>query len=155
MGVINGASAAGMVIGALMATKVRVRRPMLVATLLTIPFALPMVLLAAHLPVPVVMAGMLIDGMASANFGVLWETTIQCHIPANKLSRVSSFDILLSLCLAPVGLFVAGPAAALFGPEVVLWAWALVTLLSVGLTLLSPSVRHLTDSISNPVPRHG
>jgi hypothetical protein len=40
---------------------------------------------------------------------VLWETALQRFVPAAALSRVSSYDILGSLLLGPVGLLLAGP----------------------------------------------
>ncbi|MEV5488503.1 hypothetical protein AB0L47_10905 [Streptomyces bobili] len=52
-----------------------------------------------------------VTGVAVSLFFVLWETTLQTHIPQAALSRVSSYDYLLSAGLMPLGLMLAGPVS--------------------------------------------
>ena len=49
-------------------------------------------------------------------FFTLWEVSLQEHVPAQTLSRVSSWDYLSSLCLMPVGTAVAGRRRPRSGP---------------------------------------
>jgi hypothetical protein len=80
--------------------------------LLTLPV---LVALAVPLPVVAVAACAFVAGLGLEVFGVLWDTTMQQEIPAEKLSRVYSYDALGSFVLVPVGLAVAGPVAAAVG----------------------------------------
>jgi hypothetical protein len=51
----------------------------------------------------------------------VWESTLQRHIPAESLSRVSSYDWFGSMAFYPLGLAVWGPVAAAIGISVSLW----------------------------------
>lgn len=104
-------------ISVFVAVRLRPRRPILVATLWTLAFALPMVLLGLRAPLWAVIAGSFLCGAAFDVFGVLWETTMQRTIPAAALSRVSSYDWLGSLLLGPLGLLAAGPAGVARLPD--------------------------------------
>jgi hypothetical protein len=59
------------------------------------------------------------------------------------LSRVSSYDWLVSLVMQPVGFGLAGPAADAVGRSATLWAAASLTAGSMLLILAVPSVRTL------------
>jgi MFS family permease len=141
--VIVAAQALGAIAGAGLAARVRVRRPVLVAVLATVPSALPIALLGAGAPVWPVAAGMFVSGVSSDVFAVLWSTTVQREVPEEALSRVSSYDWFGSLAFAPLGLLVAGPAAAAWGTgRMLLVCAALIVLASAG-ALLAPQVRTL------------
>ena len=72
-------------------------------------------------PAVVVAAGALLAGGANMIFNALWETALQQHVPAAALSRVSAYDWFGSLAFQPLGLVLAGPAAAAFGTSTTLW----------------------------------
>jgi hypothetical protein len=59
------------------------------------------------------------------------------------LSRVSSYDAVGSLALAPLGLIVAGPLTEKFGTSTTLIAMGLVFIVVLGAILTVPGVRHL------------
>jgi hypothetical protein len=81
-----------------------------------------------------------IGGLGLALHIALWFTVFQQRVPAETRSRVSSYEALGSLVLAPVGLVVAGPAADAFGTDAVLWGAAALGLASLAAVLLIPSV---------------
>ena len=62
---------------------------------------------------------------------------MQQEIPPAKLSRLSSYDLLASFTLAPVG------AANAFGTPAVLAAGGLLIVLLTAAVLLVPEVRHM------------
>ena len=74
-------------------------------------------------------------------FMVLWDTTLQQHVPEDLLSRVSAYDWLGSLVFTPVGLAVVGPIAARV--DATLYGAAGLITLAILLCLLSPEVRRL------------
>ncbi|MEU0521035.1 MFS transporter [Streptosporangium sp. NPDC006007] len=135
--------AVGMIGGVLVALRLRPRRPILVCTLLTVPTALPYLLLGMGAPLWTIVVGAVVMGVCFDIFGVLWNTTMQREIPAESLSRVSSYDALGSLMLGPIGLLVAGPVAIVGGPRPALLGCAAVIVLSALAALLSPGVRRL------------
>lgn len=75
--------AIGMLLGVLVVMRMRPSRPMLVATLAVFGGAPPYILLAGGAPVLVVAAAALVLGVCFDIFGVLWETALQQHIPAD------------------------------------------------------------------------
>lgn len=72
-----GAQAVGTVAGAAASARLAVPRPLLIGVIITFPVALPMLLLATHAHITVLIGGMFISGVAVAIFGVLWSTTLQ------------------------------------------------------------------------------
>ncbi|WP_405986461.1 MFS transporter [Streptomyces sp. NBC_00872] len=151
---IVAAQALGMIAGAGIATRVRVRRPVLVAVLATFPAAAPMILLSAHAPVWSIAAAMFCAGVANDIFGVLWSTTVQREVPEAVLSRVSSYDIFGSLAFAPLGLLIAGPIAARTGTGPALAGCAALVVLATAAALLAPQVRALRTP-AHPLDEHG
>ncbi|MEV4170583.1 MFS transporter [Nonomuraea sp. NPDC049709] len=135
--------AVGTIAGVLVALRLRPRRPILVAVLLCLPTALPYVLLGLDSPLWAIVAGAFVLGVCFDVFGVLWQTTMQREVPAESLSRVSSYDVLGSLMFGPIGLLLAGPAAAFFGTEESLLGCAVLVVVSTLAALLSPGVRNL------------
>jgi predicted MFS family arabinose efflux permease len=138
--------AIGMLLGVLVAMRIRPARPMLVATLTMFGVAPPFLLLAGGAPVLVIAAAALAAGVCFDVFGVLWDTALQRHIPPAALSRVSSYDMVGSFMIGPLGLLAAGPAAGLFGVDTALLGCAALILVSTALALLSPQVRQLAAS---------
>ncbi len=142
-GFIAAASMAGAVAGGLVMTRFRPRH-LLVAAMASVPgFSLLLFALAVPLAVPVDAAAAAVGGACVEVFSVSWAIALQQEIPAEMLSRVSSYDALGSFALAPAGTAVAGPLAGAFGTAGVLAAGgALVVILPV-LVLFVPEVRQL------------
>ncbi|GIF73652.1 MFS transporter [Asanoa siamensis] len=140
---LTAAQAAGTFLGVGIAVRVRPRRPVFVAALVTATAALPMALLAAGAPLFAVAVAAFLAGVAGDVFGVLWSTTMQREVPSDALSRVSSWDLLGSLSFAPLGLLVAGPIATATGTPAALWGCAALILLATAGALTAPGVRRL------------
>ncbi|MFJ2092211.1 MFS transporter [Streptomyces sp. NPDC087901] len=141
--VIVAAQALGAVAGAGLAARVRVERPILVAVLAMLPSAVPIVLLGLGAPVWLIAVAMFGSGVSSDVFGVLWSTTMQREVPEEALSRVSSYDWFGSLAFAPLGLLLAGPAAAAWGTDRMLFVCAALIVAATLGALLVPQVRTL------------
>ncbi|SHJ33114.1 Predicted arabinose efflux permease, MFS family [Tessaracoccus bendigoensis DSM 12906] len=135
--------AVGMVLGVLIAMRVRPRRPILVGVLLTTLATPPFLALGLGAPLWVVVPLAIVMGGAFDVFGVLWNTTMQRLIPAEALSRVAAYDAFGSLMFGPVGLLLAGHAVVWWGARPSMVAAALLMLVTVALALLSPEVRSL------------
>jgi pimeloyl-ACP methyl ester carboxylesterase len=133
----------GSLFGGLVSLRIRVRHPLFLASSMGGFLALPMALLALQASAALVAAGALLAGGGNMIFNSLWETSLQQHIPASALSRVSAYDWFGSLAFQPLGLVLAGPAAAAIGISTTLWVATAVTLAMAVLVIATPSVRQL------------
>jgi len=114
-GWIAGAHGAGLIAGGVLALRVHFSRPMLAATLFCLPNAAIPLLLAPPAPVAAIAVAAFVAGIGAEIFGVLWNTALHTRIAPEALSRVSSYDVLGSIALVPVGEALAGLGAERFG----------------------------------------
>ena len=143
--VIVAALGVGSLIGGIVALRLHVRHPLYLGSALGGLLAVPIALLALGAPAVVVAGGALLAGGANMIFNALWETSLQRHVPQAALSRVSAYDWFGSLAFQPIGLVLAGPAAAALGTSTTLWI-AVVGMLGVAaLCVATPSVRQLEN----------
>lgn len=142
--------AIGLIVGVLIAMRVRPRRPILAVTLLSFGAAPPYLLLGYSAPLWLVVASAFLLGVCFDLFTVLWQTTMQREIPPAALSRVSSYDALGSLMLGPLGLVLAGPAAESFGPHPALIGCGAVMVMTTLFALCFPGVRQLEAPVARP-----
>jgi hypothetical protein len=142
-GAILAALTAGFVVGGVVMLRVRPARPMLVACVGLVPAAAPLVLLALEADAVLVAAAAFVAGFGLEVFGVLWDTTLQRHIPHDRLSRVSAYDLVGSFVAIPLGLTLVGPVSDAVGVTETLWAAAFVVTATVLLQFLVPDIRNL------------
>jgi len=96
-----------------------------------------------HVPLWILIAAALINGIA-LQFGALaWTHLLQEKIPNEQLGRVSSIDSMGSISLMPVGMALAGWATAAFGPALVFIAGGALTALAGMGAILHPAIREL------------
>jgi len=146
-------SAIGGLVAGATALRLKPRRPLLLAAIAVLPHASPIIVLALKLPWEILVVTALVTGFGNMLFNTLWETTLQQHIPPASLSRVSAYDWFGSLLCEPLGLALAGVAAAAIGMSRTLWIAAAVDLVAVAALLAAPSVRHL-QRLSGPPVEH-
>ncbi len=136
-------SAIGALVAGATALRVKPRRPLLLASIAVLPNAAPIIVVALKLPWEILVVTALVTGFGNMLFNTLWETTLQQHVPPASLSRVSAYDWFGSLLCQPLGLALAGVAAAGIGMSRTLWIAAAVDLAATVAILAAPSVRHL------------
>jgi MFS family permease len=142
-GAILAAEGAGAVVGGIVMLRVHPRRPLLVATLSSLVFPLPLFFLAGRAPtILVTIAGFLAGGFNTV-FAVQWSTTLQREIPSDVLSRVSAYDWFGSLILLPIGMAMAGPLATTIGITTTLVGSGGLMILLILAVLAVPSVIRL------------
>jgi predicted MFS family arabinose efflux permease len=142
------AMAVGLVSGSLVAMRLHPRFPLRIAAAATFGFLPPFFLLAFHAPVWLVAASMLVNGVCVDIFEVLWDTSLQTHIPNEALARISSYDMIGSFVLGPLGLLAVGPVSAAIGITATLvGAGALLTFATL-LPWLTRAVRDLPATLT-------
>src|SRR5262249_25946168 len=116
-GLVLAAQTTGMLLGGLLALRLRPTHPLLVATV-AILFMAPLLLVLAWNPTTVALVcAALVTGAGIELFSVYWDLSLQQHVPGDKLSRVSAYDSVGSLVFMPLGQALAGPLAIVFGEQ--------------------------------------
>lgn len=105
--------------------------------------ALPLLVLGAHLGTVWLLTGAFLSGLGFAASGIGWDTSLQEHVPAQVLSRVASYNDLLSYVAIPVGQLGVGPLARTFGAFRVTTCAGIVFAVVAVLPLVSGAVRGL------------
>ena len=136
----------GTLLGGFVAFKIRPKHPMLVGTLLVFVFAGVPLALSVPLGVPVIAAMAFASGVAGQIFSVLWYTTLQQQVPAHLLSRVSAYDHLGSIVLAPLGIVIAGMLFEWVGYQLTMYIVAATIILPTAAALCVKDVRRMSNA---------
>ncbi|MGW4207782.1 MFS transporter [Lentzea sp. NPDC004789] len=144
-GLVLAAQTTGMVAGAFLAMRLRVRRLLLFGVICMVAFAGLPLALALH-PAPwLLMVASFACGVSMEQFGVAWETSLQHHVPADRLARVYSYDMLGSMAAVPLAQLVVGPVSDVAGITATLLGCAVIQVLATLLMVGSRSVRSLEN----------
>jgi MFS family permease len=150
-GFVLAAQTLGMIAGALVAMRLRLHRMLFFGTASVGLMALPLLVLAVAPYGAGLMAAAFVAGLGVEQFGVAWETTMQEHIPAEKLARVYSYDMVGSFIAIPIGEILIGPFAQVAGVKPTLIGAAVLVGLSVLGMLSCRDVRELRHRL-DPAP---
>jgi MFS family permease len=142
-GAMFAAQALGLVCGGLLALRYRPARPLFVGCLAVLLMPPVLVLLALGAPLPLILVSALVTGVGIELFSVMWDTSLQQHVPEHSLSRVSSYDALGSFIFIPLGQLAAGPTAEAIGVDETLYLAAAIVTVAVLAMLATPDIRRL------------
>ena len=135
-GFVLAAETLGMVLGAIVALRLRVNRLLRLGVICMLG-EVPLFIAMAEAPrVAVLIPAALAAGLGIEQFGIAWESTMQRYIPEHLLSRVYSYDMLGSFLAIPLGQVVAGPAALAWGEQTTLLVAAGLAVVSVAFMLV-------------------
>src|SRR6185312_3952982 len=127
----------------LVAVGLRPRFPMRAAMLAIMAWPVAAILYAAGTSLWIVMPAAVLAGGGIAVFDVLWTTALAERIPPARLSRVSSYDWMVSGALLPLGYALAGPLGSAIGAVPVMLTGSALALLAFVLGLLPRETRTL------------
>jgi MFS family permease len=151
-GVASACFGAGLIAGGILMIRVKPRYPLRIGMFGILLGAPVMVCLVLAPRTATIAATAFLVGVSYEIFGIGWETALGQHVPLDKLSRVSSYDILGSIIAIPAGQLTVGYVVAGIGVRAVeLYGAGLYILIAV-LTLFVPSVwllRRLEDQRSS------
>ena len=140
-GVVAAMVGVGSILGSALALRWQPARPLLAGTLATVPWSLNFIAFSAGLPLVALVPFAIASGTGVSLFMVWWETALARGVPPEALSRVSAFDWMGSLGLAPIGLILAGPIAAQLGARETLAAGAAIATAVTLLVAAAPAIR--------------
>ena len=150
-GLISASSAAGAIAGGIVSLRLQPKRPLIAANLALLLTALPLLALAPPLATPVILGAAFMSGMGLTFLNSVWTATMQELIPDDVRSRVDSYDWLLSMVVAPIGMALAGPVAERVGTAETLVGAALLIVVPCSLTALVPGIRAVTRAADGRV----
>lgn len=139
-GTIIAIGGVGAIAGSVVAMRVRPARPLVACTIAAIPLAGQTLVLALAPSVWLLSIASFVGGAAIAVHLTLWFTLFQREIPENVQSRVSSYDVLFSFVLMPIGFAVVGPIADAIGVTETLWLSLGVMITTWAMILSLPAV---------------
>ncbi|AEV83935.1 yfiS-like MFS-type transporter [Actinoplanes sp. SE50] len=149
-GFVLAAETVGMIVGGLVALRLRVSRLLLFGVVCAAFQLLPLLTLGLAPRPGFLLGAAFIAGVGVEQFGIAWETTMQEHVPAERLARVYSYDMLGSFIAIPIGQLLAGPIAQAVGVRRTLVGAALLIAVAVVGMLCSRDVRHLRHRLGSP-----
>lgn len=138
------AESAGLIVGSLIAIKVKPKFPMRFLMLSSFTITFYIWSLAKPQSLLLIAFGAFLFGITLDLWGTLWNTALQRKVPRESLSRVASFDAMGSMMFRPIGLAIAAPLSTLVGIENFLQIMAAITVVAIVLPLFDPQVRNMT-----------
>jgi MFS family permease len=138
------AESAGLIVGALIALKIKPKYPMRFLMLSSFTITFYIWTMARPQSLALIAFGAFLFGITLDLWGTLWSTALQRKVPRDSLSRVSSFDAMGSMIFKPVGLAIAAPLSVLFGIDNFLLILAGITAVAILLPLFDPTVRNMS-----------
>lgn len=131
----------GSLLGGLVALRIRPRKPLAASCMAAWVIVLQPLGLALGLPLWALVLCSAVAGSGLAVHLALWFTVFQRQVPAESMSRVSSYDAFGSFVLGPLGAALAGPVAAGIGVKETLLIAVVVIAVTEAIVFAQPSVR--------------
>ncbi len=139
-GVLAACVPAGMILGSLVALRLRPRRDGLAAMNAVAPMAAVMLCLGIDVPLVVYALVTVVAWAGISVFSVLWFSSLQRSYPARIQGRVFSVEQLATFALDPIGLLLAPVVATAVGVPTVGVVAAVVLIVTTYAVLLVPGV---------------
>jgi MFS family permease len=149
-GLVMTAGALGALLGGGVALRWKPARPLAVGFALMLIGATRTLALIPPLPVLAIAVAALATLVAISISNTLWETVLQQRIPQESLSRVSSYDWMVSLAFQPIAFVVVGPLADTIGEVPTLLLASAIGLAANFGALLVPSIRDMRRLETDP-----
>jgi MFS family permease len=142
-GLVSASMAVGTLLGAAIAMRYRPRRPLVAAHLGLLLTLLQLAALTRPFPVVDIMGAALVSAAAVTFANSLWTTAVQRLIPGEVLSRLSSYDWLISFAVAPIGYAAVGPVAQAIGTNQAIRFAIVLIMTGVAIVLFASRIRRL------------
>ncbi len=142
-GAITASESIGLICGGVVSLRFQPRRPMLFVSVMGALIAIPTLSLAALWPLPLVCLCTFGVGITLEVMMVIWTVTMATKIPAGKLARVSSYDMLGTIMAMPIGALAAGPVASVIGVSTTQYVAVAFILVASVLALIPREIRSI------------
>ena len=142
-GAIMAAQGAGAIAAGLASLGRRPGRPMVIATIGTLCYALPDIPMAVHAAAVWVGAAAFACGAGAAVSNTFFGTALQQQVPPGRLARINSLTMFPAYGVGVIGYAIDGPLASVVGAPLVFGVGAVYGLASSAIVLALPSVRNI------------
>lgn len=140
-GLVATAGSVGSVLGGLAILRWWLKRPLVIANLALILYSPVLLLLIIPAPVWLLMPAAALASFSISILNGAFESTVQKVVPDAIMSRLDSYDWLISFAVLPLGYVLAGPLSEAIGRGPLLALSALILVVPCLLTLLDPQIR--------------
>ncbi|MER6443989.1 MFS transporter [Streptomyces venezuelae] len=147
-GVVVSGFTGGLIAGAAVALMWKPRLVGVVVCAGTGGMSLPLAAMAVQAPVPVIVVAAAVAGAGLAVSMTSWASLVQARIPADRLSRTTSYSTLGQLLPVPIGYVAVGPLVAVLGLRGTLATGALLIVCAAVVPLVLAQVRELSAPTS-------
>ncbi|MGB3438651.1 MAG: MFS transporter [Actinophytocola sp.] len=142
-GTVQTVRAVGLLLMSVAAVRIVLRRPLRDGRIWGTLAGLPLLAIGMSGDAWVVAAAAFFGGLGFTVAAITWESTLQAAVQEESLSRVASYDDLLSYLAIPLSQLAVGPLAASYGANEVSIACGVAVIVVSLLPLLSREVRNL------------
>lgn len=142
-GIIGAGASIGGIAGGAVALRWKPDRPLIPAFLVMLLAQIELLLLVPPFPALIVAMGAFVTIASIVISNTMWDTMLQQHIPREAISRVSSYDWMVSLVFQPLAFAAVGPISEQIGVQETLLVCTALGLAANSVVLLVPSVRSL------------
>lgn len=146
-GLVVASLSAGSVLGAVISSWRRLRRPMLTSLSIWFTTALIPLLMIARVPLSVLMVVMFVVGISWGLWNAIWHAVLQHDIPGDRLARVSAWDWMGSLTGLPIGYAIGGALTGAVGTTTTLIGMAVGVTAVNAMFISSRVLRSLGDDL--------
>jgi MFS family permease len=151
-GWVVSAEGAGVLLMTLLLMWFPLRRPLRYGMIGMAAFAIPVTILGLHPAIVLLAMAAFIAGAGAEVFSTGWNLAMMENIPGEKLSRVSSYDMLGSFVVMPIGTLIYGWLITHADPGTVLVTSGAIYAVIALITLLVPSVWRMGRPEPAPIP---
>ncbi|MFF7949033.1 MFS transporter [Streptomyces griseorubiginosus] len=152
-GVVSAGMAVGSLLGGVMALRWRPHRPLVAGNLVLVASGLPLLALWLDCSTLWLALAAAVADACVVLLNTLWEATLQRVIPEQVLSRVASYDFLLTMMSMPLAYALIGPITGLISTDGTLLTGAALVMIPCVWVCLLPSVRRITGPAADDEPR--
>lgn len=160
-GTVSAVMGLGGVVGGLVLMRLPVRRPLFFGNLAIGLSAVQLASLAGRPHLPVVIGAVFVCSVGVVVGAGLWDASVQQLVPQHLMSRMSSYDLLASGALSPLGFLLVAPIADAVGNGPVLLTAAGLLILPGVVASLDPTIRGVKrladgsfeDTMASDAPR--
>ena len=150
-GAISTAYGLGTIVASLAIAQIANRRPGMLMYTFELLAAVSVLAIGLVPVLPAVVVLMALTGVGLASATVIWEGTLQRHVPEHMLGRVSSIDLLGNALINPIAPLGAAALVGTIGPTATFAVAGAYAVTLVSIAMLASPVRHLRESASGPI----
>lgn len=152
-GTVLSVRAVGLLAASSLMLRLRLRSPVTTGLLVGTASGLPLLTLAWADSLWPLMVAVMLGAVGSAVSGITYESALHSRVPREVLSRVSSYDDLLSFVMVPISQALAGPVSGLVRAQPLLLVCGIGIVLTHLAPLASSAVRQASRASGSSSPQ--